>query len=423
MPEAWSFRPPPFDKGGTEGGFLRPAALLLALLLIPACARDAPRPVHRPPLAAETAAEVTRETALRPVPEGTLPVFLDGGDRQSLNEAIGRSRRWLAARPAGETLTFGPRQVAPRALAAALAEVQGWLAEDSGPETLAARVARRFDVLESAGGDDGGMLITGYYEPVIDGSLRRTREYRVPVYGPPGDLIRVDLELFSERFKGMKTAGRLRGSRLLPYPDRREIRASGLRAPVLAWARDPVDLFFVEVQGSGALRLPDGRELRIGYAGANGRDYRSIGKLLIDEGAIEREKVSMQSIRAWLAAHPDEIERVLDYNPSYVFFRRLPGPPVGSLGFPVTPERSVATDHRLFPRGALGFLLTDLPAMGKDGRTVVEGPLGRFVLNQDRGGAIRGPGRADFFWGRGPLAAERAGVMKQPGRLFFLVPK
>ncbi len=403
--------------------FFRPygtqIAVLLATLIL-SCAR-APLPPIQPPTEPEPV-ELTRETALAPVPFESLPLLFDDGDWQSLEAAIGRSVGWLKSRPAGASFVFGPREVTARALAEALEQARGWLAANPTPETFAAQMAQAFDVLESAAGAE--MLITGYYEPVIQGSRRRTQEYQVPVYGPPGDLIRVDLGQFSERWKGQRTSGRLAGNRLVPYPDRRKIRTEGLnRAKILAWARDPVDLFFIEVQGSGALQLQGGGELRIGYAGSNGRGYKSIGKLLIDDGLIEREKISMQSIRAYLAAHPEEIERVLDYNPSVVFFRRLDGPPVGSLGLPVTPRRSIATDHELFPPGALGFLVTDLPAMGDDARTVAEAPLTRFVLNHDRGGAIRGAGRVDFFWGRGPEAAERAGVMKQPGRLFFLVPK
>ena len=398
-------------------------AALLSVVLFAACARDDSRLTTPAGLDPPDEIEVTAEDALRQVPPAELPLLLDDGDWQSLELAIERSRRWLAARPPETSFTFGPRTVDAGQMIEALDLIRGWLAADPTPETFAAQVAQAFDVLESVG-DRGEMLITGYYVPVIEGSLRRGRDYRIPIYGPPTDLIRVDLGLFSERWKGQRTSGRLRGRTLVPYPDRREIRTAGLdHAGVIAWARDPVDLFFIEVQGSGVLRLPSGRELRIGYAGSNGRDYRSIGRLLIDEGKIEREKVSMQSIRAFLAAHPEEVDRVLDYNTSVVFFRQLDGPPVGSLGFPVTPRRSIATDHRLFPRAALGFLVTDLPAMGADGRTVAEAALTRFVLNQDKGGAIRGAGRADFFWGRGEEAAARAGVMKQRGRLFFLVPK
>lgn len=389
---------------------------------------------HRPPepqgpgptseeAVALDASPISAEEALVPVSLGSLPVLFDDGDWDSLNTAIHLSRKWLARRPADQVFVFGPRRVTARQQLEGLDQVLGWLAEDPTPEAFATRVVRHFDVLESVG-NRGEMLITGYYVPVIEGSLRRSAKYQVPVYGPPGDLIRVDLGLFSDRWAGMRTAGRLRGGRLVPYPDRGEIRRTGtLRGREIAWARDRVDLFFVEVQGSGVLRLPNGDEMRIGYAGANGRDYRSIGKLLIEEGKIERAKVSMQSIRAYLAENPQDIERVLDYNLSMVFFRRLSGTAVGSLGFPVTGRRSVATDHRIFPQGALGFLITDLPAMGPDGETIAEDSLTRFVLNQDRGGAIRGPGRVDFFWGRGSEAATRAGVMKQPGRLFFFVPK
>jgi len=154
----------------------------------------------------------------------------------------------------------------------------------------------------------------------------------------------------------------------------------------------------------------------------NGRLYQSIGKLLIDEGQIPREQMSMQALRAWLLANPSEITRVFAYNPSYVFFRMLDGAPLGSLGRPVTPGRSVATDSKLFPHGALAFISTARPIPGPDGKPEPQ-KLGRFVLNQDTGGAIRGAGRVDVFWGRGPDAEYSAGHMKERGRLFFLVPK
>jgi membrane-bound lytic murein transglycosylase A len=178
----------------------------------------------------------------------------------------------------------------------------------------------------------------------------------------------------------------------------------------------------VEVQGSGTLRLPDGTERRIGYAGSNGRPYRSIGSLLIQEGVIPRETMSMQALRAWLAANGPQCDRVLDFNESYVFFHFLEGSAVGSLGRPVTPGRSIATDSKLFPRGALAFLQTERPVALPDG-TVQWQPLSRFVLNQDTGGAIKGAGRVDVFWGRGPEAELAAGLMKQKGRLVFLVPR
>ncbi len=394
----------------------------VALCAAAACSRPPAAPVPEP-IEVEPI-PVTRETALRLVPRDQLPLLLDDGNWESLRLALDRNLRWLARQKSDRVFVFGPRRVEAAELRAALTLMDSWLDGDPSPEELAVRIAQAFDVLESVGNAEGEMLFTGYYVPVIEGSLRRTSRFNVPIYSPPGDIIKVDLGLFSEQWKGMRTAGRLRGKTLVPYPDRGEIRRTGvLRGREIAWAEDRVDLFFIEVQGSGVLRLPSGSERRIGYAGANGREYRSIGRLLIDEGKIEREKVSMQSIRSYLAEHPDDIDRVLDYNTSVVFFRWLDGPPLGNLGFPVTAGRSIAVDQKLFPSGAFGFVVTDLPAMGTDGRTVAEAPLTRFVFAQDRGGAIRGANRADFFWGRGAEAAERAGVMKQGGRLFFLVPR
>jgi membrane-bound lytic murein transglycosylase A len=178
----------------------------------------------------------------------------------------------------------------------------------------------------------------------------------------------------------------------------------------------------MEIEGSGTLRLPSGAELRVGYGATNGRPYRSIARLLIEEGRITRKAMTMRVLRAWLAAHPEERTRVLQHNESYVFFQRRSGAPLGSLGVPLTPGRSIATDPRVFPRGALAFIRTARPVeMGKG----VNGwkPVDRFVLSQDTGGAIRGPGRVDVFWGRGPDADLAASDMKEPGELYFLVPK
>jgi membrane-bound lytic murein transglycosylase A len=178
----------------------------------------------------------------------------------------------------------------------------------------------------------------------------------------------------------------------------------------------------MEVEGSGTLRFPDGREMRVGPAATNGRPYRSIGRLLIDEGRLTEDSVSMHAIRSWLQQNPAERARVLRHNQSVVFFRRLEGPPLGSLGVPLTPARSIATDARLFPPGALAYVRTERPVRLSDGR-VAWGPVSRFVLNQDTGGAIRGPGRVDVFWGRGSDAELAASEMKQLGDLYFLVPK
>ncbi|MDA8019151.1 MAG: MltA domain-containing protein [Thermoanaerobaculia bacterium] len=382
-------------------------------------------------------AVVDAQSAIRPVTSGNLPPLFDrashvpgsSADWTSLQVALDRNLQWLRGRPKQRSYSYGERQVSVEELLRALTEVRGWLDEEPSPEVFASRVVQTFEVVESVGRagtspGERGVLVTGYYEPEIEASPRRSRDYSVPIYGPPGGLIRADLGQWSDDWRGRRIAGLLRGGRLVPFPDRAALREDPiLRGREIAWARDEVDLFFLEIQGSGRLRYPDGTVRRVGYAGANGRTYRSIGKLLIDEGAIPRQQMSMQSLRKWLAENPEHIRRVLDFNQSVVFFRFLSGEPVGNLGFPVTPGRSVAVDQSLLPPGGFGFLVTDLPKPSAGGGSVVEGPLTRFVLAQDTGGAIRGADRADFFWGPGEEAAARAGVMKQPGRLLFFLPR
>jgi membrane-bound lytic murein transglycosylase A len=400
-------------SGSNRRRLLRRAGFGLALALtLAACGPRLARPVTGP------------AGALRPARGFDAALLHDDGDAASLRGAIAESLAWLATQPADRSLVFGPRAVTAAGLRVSLERLAERLAADPPTPGLADWLFREFELFESVGGDHGAVLVTGYYEPVVAAAERPTAEYAVPIFGVPEDLIEVPLEAFGERFHGERLAGRLDGRRLVPYWTRAEIVAGRLagRGLELAWARDPLDVFFMEIQGSGTLRLPDGREIRIGHAAANGRPYRSIGRLLIDEGKLAREAVTMPALRAWLAAHPEERARVLHYNDAYVFFRRRAGPPVGSLGVPVTPGRSIATDLRLFPPGALAWLWTERPRRAADGRIAWE-PLRRLVLNQDSGGAIRGTGRVDLFWGRGDDAELAAGLMKQAGRLFFLVPR
>lgn len=343
--------------------------------------------------------------ALRPVVEAEMPALLDIGDAASLREAIMQSLAWLARRPSHTLFTFGARTVTSFEQMRALERVLEFLSEDPAPELLESFLLEEFDVVRSVGRGDGTMLVTGYHEVIIDAALQRSPEYRVPILAPPAGL-----------------AGR--SPTTSPYPPRAAIEGGHLagRTEPLAWARNPIDVFFMEVEGSGTLRLTDGREIRVGYAGTNGRPYRSIARLLIDEGHVEREAMSMRVLREWLMANPREMARVLSHNQSYVFFGRRAGPPVGSLGVPLTAGRSIATDPQVFPPGSLAFLLTERPRLGDNG-DVVWSPVSRFVLSQDAGGVIRGAGRVDVFWGRGPDADLAASEMKQPGELYVLVPK
>jgi membrane-bound lytic murein transglycosylase A len=238
----------------------------------------------------------------------------------------------------------------------------------------------------------------------------------------PDDLVTVDLSVFDVVADRTTLVGRLDDSRLVPYPDRGAIdfeTALPSSTPRLAYLDDPIELFFLHVQGSGILRFPDGERVRVGYAGSNGRPYRSIGRLLIDEGAVSLEQMSMQAITSYLRDHPDERQRVLGFNPKYVFFRSLPatGGPLGCYGEAVTGGRSIATDRRLFPAPTMAWIRGTVP--GERG----DEPIARFVLNQDTGGSIRGPGRVDLFFGQGRAAGELAGRTKHLGELYFLLPK
>jgi membrane-bound lytic murein transglycosylase A len=272
------------------------------------------------------------------------------------------------------------------------------------------------------GGEPQG-LFTGYYEPFLQGSRTRREPYTFPLYGRPPELVMVDLGRFRDDWKGQRIAGRVEEGTLVPFSDRSEIEAGALegRDLELVWVDSPVDAFFLQIQGSGRVRLAEGGEVRLGYAAQNGHPYTAIGRTLIERGALTREEVSMQSIRRWLEENPDQAEEVMAANPSYVFFQELTGDgPLGAEGVALTPGRSLAVDRKFLPLGVPLWLdgSSPSPREGEPDR-----PLRRLLLAQDTGGAIRGPVRGDVFWGHGDEAAAVAGRMKHPGRLWVLVPK
>ena len=267
----------------------------------------------------------------------------------------------------------------------------------------------------SDNGKDEG-LFTGYYEAELHGATTRHGSFQTPIYARPDDLVAVDLGDFKDEWKGKHIAGKVVGHNLKPYDDRGTIVRNGLgqRARILAWVNDPVSAFFLAVQGSGRIRMENGQVLRVGYDGANGRDYVSIGKKMMESGELP-QPVTMQSIRAWLASHPDRVASTLNMNPSYVFFRTLDGDgPIGAEGVALTPMRSMAVDPANIPLGSPVWLDT------RDGHDAV---LRRLMIAQDTGGAIKGIVRGDFFWGFGPEAETQAGLMQSHGRYFLLMPK
>jgi len=262
-------------------------------------------------------------------------------------------------------------------------------------------------------------LVTGYYEPLLRGSRERTKLNRYAIYGVPDDLLVVDLGGLYPELKNYRLRGRIDGRKVVPYWSRAELaqQEEQLAGKALFWVADPIELFFLQVQGSGRVDLSDGSRVRVGYADQNGHPYTSIGRWLVEKGELKLEQASMQGIQAWARANPKRLNDMLNTNPSFVFFRVLPdtgGGPLGALGVPLTPGRSIAVDPRAVPLGAPVFLATTFPNSDK--------PLRRLVLAQDTGGAIKGAVRADFFWGFGVEAGALAGRMRQRGEMWTLLP-
>jgi membrane-bound lytic murein transglycosylase A len=269
-------------------------------------------------------------------------------------------------------------------------------------------------------------LFTGYYEPLLRGSRTLHGAFKTPLYGVPDDLVSADLGLFKDSLKGQRIAGRVESGALVPYLTRAEITRFGLAgAAPIVYVDDPVDAFFLHVQGSGRVKLDDGTWLRAVYAGQNGHPYTAIGRVLADRGAIARDQVSMQSIRAWLAKHPKEMQNVLDANPSYVFFAEKPlGDPKfgaeGAEGVALTPGASLAVDRNIHALGVPVWLETTAPDADPK---KPDAQFHQLLVTQDTGGAITGSVRGDVYWGYGADAASIAGRMKSKGRMVILLPK
>jgi membrane-bound lytic murein transglycosylase A len=264
-------------------------------------------------------------------------------------------------------------------------------------------------------------LITGYYEPQVLGARAPSAEFTAPLYAPPSDLLVVDLASVYPELKGKHVRGRLDGNRVVPYYTRAQLSTDpAVRGTEIVWINNALDALLLEIQGSGRVQLPNGEVIRLQYADQNGQPYRSIGRYLVEKGQLTVEQATIPGIRAWLAANPQRTEEVLDADPSVVFFNEAPlgDPnigPKGAQGVPLTPGRSIAVDPAIIPLGSPVFLATTQPAS--------DVPLQRLVIAQDTGGAITGAPRADFFWGTGSEAAEKAGKMRQRGSLWLLWPR
>lgn len=392
-----------------------PALLFGALVAaLSACGSDTPEPPREPRL----------------VLQGTSFERLEGwrsDDQSPALDAFLRSCRVLERRPDRES--FG----SSAAMAPAMGQVGDWrpvcraaaeLPMPIGAASARAFFERWFVPLTLTDDDRETGLFTGYYEPLLHGARRYGGRYTMPLYKLPDDLVEIDLARFDPDLAGRRLAGRVVGGEVVPYHSRAEIDAGVLEARglELLWVDDPVDTFFLQVQGSGQVQLEDGRRIRVGYAGQNGHGYRAIGRDLIELGELRPEEVSMQSIRTWLTANPERAPWLMAQNPSYVFFKEQMGlepddGPLGAQGVPLIAGRSLAVDRRYIPLGAPVWLETQAP--WPEG----EAPFRHLMVAQDTGGAIRGIVRGDVFFGAGERAADVAGRMKHSGRLSLLLPR
>jgi membrane-bound lytic murein transglycosylase A len=351
----------------------------------------------------------------------------DDLDRESLRGAIRQSLAYLTKLPPEAVVGERPRRLTAKQVLDSLVAFEKTLDLWDCAPCWRKEITGRFELVASSNEPETeSVLFTGYFQPLLDASLSPTAEYRYPIYGKPADLVIAEQVTLAPQPIVETVAGRLQDENFVPYYSRREIDDLGMlrgRGHEIAWLKDPIDLFFLHIQGSGILRLQDGRRLQVGYAASNGRPYRSIGRLLIENGNIPREEMSMQRLRRYLMERPHERSEVMAYNESYVFFRVNESGPLGSLEVPLTAGRSIATDSRIFPKGALAFVMSERPIIDNTGQLTGWQPFARFVLNQDTGGAIRGLQRADLYFGAGEVAGGEAGFMNRQGKLYFVLLK
>jgi membrane-bound lytic murein transglycosylase A len=403
-----------FHSTRCRGGL---ASAALFALMLAACTTVPPQPIPPPAPPVPVPAPV-----LPPPPPAEAPT-LSAPQAAGWNQLPGWSddaiaQAWPAFQQSCKSLA---RQPAWQGVCAAAESVDG-----QSNDAVRAWFERNFTPYAFLRSDGKDGLVTGYYEPLVRGSRMRSAAYPAPLYGLPDDLLVIDLADVYPDLKGMRLRGRIDDTgprrRVIPYWSRADIDTG--RAPLagreLIWVDNAVEAFFLQIQGSGRVLFEDGTMVRVAYADQNGHPYRSIGRLLVDRGDLPLERASMQGIKAWGQQHPEQLPALLEENPSYVFFRELalpasgPDGPPGALGVPLTAGRSLAVDPKFAPLGAPIFLSTTWPNTSR--------PLGRLMFAQDTGGAIRGPLRADFFWGFGSEAATQAGRMKQPGQMWLLWP-
>jgi len=355
------------------------------------------------------------------------PSFQDDMDMDSLSLAIESDLKYLNRLKDDALFTYGPDKFPAEHVRKSLKTFLSIFKQSSDSKTFNRDLRKKFYLYKAAGfWGSKKILFTGYFEPIFDGSLERDSIYKYPIYKRPDNLLTIHLGLFRSKLSGQRIMARIQGNSLVPYYTRKDIMQGtmlGEKNLEIAWLKDPLDVSILQIQGSGMIKLPSGEIIRVGYSASNGHPYKSIGRYMIDSGYITADNLSLQTIRSYIKQNPEIKDEILNYNPSYVFFRLRDSGPFGNIGVPLTPGRSLAVDDRLFPKGALVYIRCQKPIMGKDGNITGWVPFSRFLLNQDTGGVIKGTGRADIFWGSDPYAELAAGNLKHKGEMYFLVKK
>lgn len=349
--------------------------------------------------------------------------FADDLDFASLDSAIERSLHYFDGSGRNNVYHIADKLVAAQQMKESLLAFRQIIKDDNNLVDKKKKIRQSFDIYRAKGLDGrGAVLFTGYYEPLLAGSLTPTEEYKYPLYMPPPDLIAKKMSRTEAKME------RLSGGEAVPYFSRWEIDAGKVlqgKGLELVWVSDPVDLFFLHIQGSGKIRMTDGALVTVSATQSNGRPFRSVTRYMLDKGIIIGRDASYHNVKRLLKRKNEhDLYSILAYNERYIFFRFVEKDPIGSLGEPVTPGRTIATDPDMFPEGALAFINLSKYVLDQDGNiTNQRVSFSRFVLNQDKGSAIKGPGRVDLFCGFGDNAESIAGTLKEKGELYFLVKK
>ncbi|PIU17750.1 MAG: hypothetical protein COT18_12355 [Elusimicrobia bacterium CG08_land_8_20_14_0_20_59_10] len=383
-----------------------------------------------PVAAAPTVAKAVKPAVIAAL---EIPSFTDKEEKASLLKAAALNLRYFEQlKDPTPVYTFGSRTITTKELTASASEFLRLLSTVQDPAGLESQLKTNFDIFQLAGGDSTGTVIfSSYYEPTIEASLTRSAKYKYPIYARPDDLIYVNLGDFNEKFKGEKITGRLKKGELAPYMDRDEIdfndglKDKGLE---LAWFTNRADIMDLHIEGSGRLALPDGRTIKANFAATNSLKFKGWLTAMIEKGLMPRKGISHEKARQYLADHPEEERGIMTANPRYTFFK-LEQPadpeegPAGTYGLPLTGWRSVAVDNALVPLGAIAFMRSTMPDVNEEGTLLGRKSDSRFVFCQDTGGAIKGPGRVDFFAGNGKKSRTFAFKLWDPGQLYLLVLK